>query len=237
MKPSSLSLIFPVLLSIAVPLQAQTNAELKAHPAYLDIDAALDFKTIEPTVDVNLPRFLLNSALSEFDGSETDPFAAFGINLKELTQDVKLIRVVVIEPDEDMQPAVAKGVKRLREVLDAQWTSIVSVPEENVFIYARGDESGENVAGLALVVAEEGETVIGNLVGSVPIGKIASIAAKMGTDKMPKELLQALGGAFQGQAGRPGFESAHDAGHAEAASDGKDASEDTIENTAEDTNR
>lgn len=40
--------------------------------------------------------------------------------------------------------ALAKGIATLREVLESRWTSVATVPGENVGVYAMGDASGEN---------------------------------------------------------------------------------------------
>ena len=84
-------------------------------PAYLPIDKALDLKTIHPTVNVNLPRFLLKDVASGFDGGTNDPLAAEGINFPDLVKDVKLIRVVVIEAKDPNRAALDKGMKTLKE--------------------------------------------------------------------------------------------------------------------------
>ena len=48
-----------ILALIALcPLVSLGEEDLEKDPAYLPIDKALDLKTIHPTVNVNLPRFL-----------------------------------------------------------------------------------------------------------------------------------------------------------------------------------
>lgn len=197
-------------VSLQTSLLAQAN--LKEDPAYLNIDGAFDFKSIEPTVNVNVPKFLLNAALAEFDGGDDDPIASLGINIKELTQEIKLIRVVVLEVDDEQEEVVAQGVAKLREQLEKDWMAIVSVPDDNVFIYARSDASGEKMAGVAILVADGGDVVIGNLVGNVPIGKIAKLAAQMGGEGIPEELIQTLGGLASGGFGGGNH---HSEGHVE----------------------
>lgn len=225
---------------LALPTAALAQANLKKHPAYLNIDGALDLKTIKPEVNINVPRFLLNSALAEFDGGKDDPIGRLGINLKELTQDIQLLRVVVLDADDEHQEAVRKGLKKLHAQLEEHWTAIVSLPEDNVHVYARSDESGEELAGLALLVAEDGEAVIGNLVGNVPIGRIAKIAAHLGEDMVPRELLQTLATLHGAHGGE--VEGGHGQGHAAEAeaAHGEDHSnaEDThAEASADDTAR
>jgi hypothetical protein len=88
--------------------------------------------------------------------------------------------------------ALDKAVKTLRADLDAKWTPIVTVPEENVGVYALSDSSGESMAGLAVLVYDGGNAVIGNVVGHVSIGKLIKIAAQ--SDKLPKDVLLKLQG-------------------------------------------
>ena len=146
---------------------------------------------------MNIPKFLLNTALSEFTGGDDDPLAELGLNVKELTQDVKLIRVVVIDGKDHNAAAIKEGVEQLKAELAKDWISIVAVPKDNVFIYARSDASGKKLAGAALLVADGNKLVIGNLVGHVPLGKLAKIAAQLGKgdlEDIMKQLTQGAGG-------------------------------------------
>ena len=181
-------------LAAACQLAVFADGTLENDPAYLAIDKAIDLKTIKPEVNINLPRFLLQDAASELNGGTNDPLAGTGINFADLVKDVQLIRVVVIEAKTNDRAALEKGVKTLRAELEAKWTPVVSVPEENesVGIYALGDPKGESMAGLAVLVHDPGDTVIVNIVGHVSIGKLIRIATHM--HGLPKDLLQKLGG-------------------------------------------
>jgi len=191
MKKLILSSILALL--IAHPLAGLGQiSDVEKDPAYLPIDKVLDLKTIRPEVDVNLPRFLLKDALSELNGAASGSLVE-GIDIAELIKDVKLIRIVVIEANKTNRPAMDKAVKALRTDLEKKWTAIVSVPEENVGIYAMSDPAGESTTGLALLVYEDsGEAVIGNIVGHVSIGKLIKIASQSG--KVPKDFLKKLQG-------------------------------------------
>src|SRR5215471_10719514 len=123
------------------PLVSYGEDNLEKDPAYLPIDKVLDLKTIHPAVNVNLPRFLLKDVASGFDGGTNDPLAGAGIDLPDLIKDVKLIRVVVIESNDTNRPALDTGMKTLKGTLESKWTQIVTVPEENVGVYAMGDPS------------------------------------------------------------------------------------------------
>jgi hypothetical protein len=182
--------LLTLVFMAANPLASFGQAGIETDPAYLNVDKVLDLKAIPPQVNVNLPRFLLKDALSGLTNSPDNPLAKAGIDLPDLLKDVKLIRVVVIEATTNNRPALDKSMKELRAELDGKWTPIVTVPESNVGIYALGDPSGESMAGIALLVYDNGEAVIANVVGHVSIGKVIKIA--MQTGKLPKDLLKQL---------------------------------------------
>jgi len=117
-----------------------------------------------------------------------------GIYCISIFKDLKLVRVVVIEANETNRPALDKAVKALREELEKKWTSIVSVPEdkEHVGVYAMSDAAGESTIGLAVLVYDGDDAVIGNVVGHVSIGKLIKLASQ--SDKVPKDLLKKLQG-------------------------------------------
>ncbi len=180
----------------ASPLAGIGATGYESDPAYLPIDKLVDLKTTPPEVNINLPRFLLKDAVSDLAATTNGPLADKGAEFAELVKDVKLIRLVVIEATKTNRLALDQSVKALRAELEAKWTPIVSVPEENVGIYAMGDPSGEAVAGIAVLVYDGGDAVIGNVVGRVSIGKVIKLASQM--DKLPKDLVKKL----QGMAGQ-----------------------------------
>ncbi len=182
--------IVTLLLVAGGATRALAQGNLEGDPAYLAIDKAFDLKVIHPEVNINLPRFLLQDALSDLRGGTNDPFAKSGVNLADLVKDVKLIRLLVLEGNKTNREAVAKGIATLRSTLETKWTPVATVPEENVGIYAIGDPSGETMAGLALLVHDGDDTVIANIVGRVSLGKIVKLASQF--DKFPKDLLKKL---------------------------------------------
>ena len=181
-----------VALAVTCPLLSWGQNSWENDPAYLPIDKVLDLKTVRPEVSINLPRFLLQDALSELSSATNGPLAGVGAELADIAKDVKLIRLVVIQANQANRAALDKAFKTLRADLEAKWTTIVSVPEENVGIYALGDASGDSMAGLALLVYDGKEAVIGNVIGRVSIGKMIKMASRM--DKVPKDLLKKLQG-------------------------------------------
>ena len=175
----------------ACPLATFGEGSIESDPAYLPIDKVLDLKAIPPQVNVNLPRFLLKDAISGLTNAPGNPLAG-GTDLAELVKDVKLIRVVVIEANKTNRAELDKSMKALRSELDSKWTAIVNVPENNVGIYAKGDPSGETMAGVAVMVYDHGQAVIVNIVGHVSLGKLINLAAQ--THKLPEGLLKQLQG-------------------------------------------
>lgn len=183
-----------MLMCLAFSGSALAQNAIKDDPAYLDIDSAFDLTAVKPTVNINLPKFLLKAALSEFDGGEDDPIAAMGLNIDELTSGIKLVRLLVFDSESAKQDGVKKGVAALKAQLITNWTPIIQVAEkkEDVTIYALGDPSGEKLVGLAMIVSDGTEVVIGNLVGHVPISKVAKTAVILGDDMIPQEVLNKL---------------------------------------------
>jgi len=175
----------------AYPLAGFGQTSVENDPAYLPIDKMFDFKTIRPEVNLNLPRFLLKDALSELKGS-TNGSAVEGVDIADLIKEVKLVRVVVIAVNHTNRAAVEKSVKALQSHLEKKWTTIVSVPEEkeHVGVYAMSDPAGESTTGLAVLVFDGSDAVIGNIVGRVSIGKLIKLASQSG--KVPKDVLKKL---------------------------------------------
>jgi len=184
---------FALALLTAFPVAGFGQASVEKDPAYLAIDKVIDLKTIRPEVNLNLPRFLLKDALSELNtpgnGSPVE-----GMDIADLIKDVKLIRVLVIKADHTNRSALDKGVKALRSELEHNWTTIVSVPDkkEHVGVYAMSDPAGESTTGLAILVFDGDDVVIGNIVGRISIGKLVKIASQSG--KLPKDFLKKLQG-------------------------------------------
>ena len=201
--------VLMVLFGISVIGAAQEPGAPADNPAYLNIDQAFDFSKIQPTVNVNMPKFLLDNMLSQLDGGPEDPFAGTGINIADLTKGIQLIRVVVFEvKDPAMQNVVNSGVEKLKKSMSSKWMPIVNVPDGNVTVFAMPDETGKRLAGLAMMVAEKNSAVIGNIVGEVQIGKIIAAAGKMAGagegGQQAKEALQKLLQGMEPQKSPPG---------------------------------
>jgi len=202
--PSGLrtAVVLALILGMTVIGMAQDPGPIAQNPAYINIDQAFDFSVLKPAVNVHLPKFLLNNMLSEFDGGPNDPFAEMGVNMADLVKDIQLIRVVVFEPKDPQKMEIARaGIEKLKKSMGAKWMPIVNVPDGNVTIYAMGDASGEQLAGLAMLVADNKAAVIGNIIGNIQLGKIIGVASqlalKAGANPKAKEALEKLIGGMQ----------------------------------------
>ena len=184
----------------ACPWAVFGQASLENDPAYLPIDKVLDLKANPPQVNVNLPQFLLKDTLS---GLNNTNWGTEGMDLADLAKDVKLIRVVVFEGNATNRAAIKTAMKTLRKELEAKWTSIVSVSDENdkVGIYAMGNKSGNGAAGIAVLVydGDGGDAVIANVVGNVSIGKLLKLAST--SPMVPKDIIKKLQGGAGDQPG------------------------------------
>lgn len=179
---------FTPKISSAGDDSSNSKGPLKEDPAFIDLDSRLDPSKIQATVNLNLPEFVLKNILSEFDGGKDDPFQELGINVADLTRDIRLIRVLVVEKNKaEVEAAHLNSlVKNLRKDLDSSWMTLLSVPEGNVAIYAKGDESGARMRGISLLVNEGDTFVFLNVVGELPIGKILKAASKLSGDSEQK---------------------------------------------------
>jgi hypothetical protein len=195
--------LFTLAVIAACPLASFGQNDIEKDPAYLPIDKALDLKANPPRVNVNLPRFLLKDALAGLSNAPSFDLASAGVDLPELLKDVKLIRIVVLEVAKTNRLAIDKGVKALQSELESKWTSIVSVPDKDssVGIYAKEDAAGESMAGVAVLVADEGSVVIVNVVGRVSVASLIKIAAQ--SNKLPKDFLRKLQGGNAGPTPKP----------------------------------
>lgn len=200
MKTKLTSLILTLLISF--PLLAADPPSLTQDPAYLPIDKVLDLKLAKPEVNVNLPRFLLMDAVSELDTGTNSPFAASGVTLQELVQDIRLIRFMVISTGKDNKAHVDQAVATLTKHFETNWVSIFSVPDENIGVYAMSDPAGETMSGLAVLIHNGGDTIIGNIVGRISIGKLIKVATKFdhktGASFIPKDLIEKLSNVSSG---------------------------------------
>lgn len=190
--------------------RAQATTNLEDNPAYIDISKAIDIEKTQPAVNVNLPKFLINEALlaldelseidSVEDGEKPGSIIELVSQVKDTVKEIQMIQVLVFEGlDTEQSEALSSGIATLKKQLDDSWTTIVSIPEEGVNIYAISNESGEQMAGFSVLVREGNEAVVANIVGRLPIGKILKLATQTrGIDpRALEEILEGVTSAIQ----------------------------------------
>jgi hypothetical protein len=158
---------------LAVPAQAQ-NARLK-----LEHLEKLGTKAAEVT-NVTLDGDMLQLAAKFLDLDKEDTEAA---QVKDLVKRLKGIYVMSFEFDEPNQYSAA-DVEEIRTQLTAPgWSRIIENRDkrnaENNEIYLMKDASN-NVAGIAILVAEPKELTVVNIVGPVDVDKLSVLSGKFG---------------------------------------------------------
>ncbi len=192
---------------------------LREDPAFVDVDSFFDTQALRPEVNVNLPQFLLRNMVSELNGGKEDPFAEMGINIAELTKDIRLVRVMVLESrgDSEKQKLISSSMDKLRQSLRSGWIPVVNVPDGNVSVYAMGDDTASRMMGLAITVSEGGSAVVVNVVGEIPIGKIIGIAGRVAGEGEGRNRIQEALKQLMGNAGPPQAAEAPDTDKKESA--------------------
>jgi len=197
-------LIAMTALISAVHSQAPVNT-VEENPAYIKLSNSIDVTQAKPTVNVNLPKFLINEALSALDelstleGSDQEKVAQLVSQVKEIVKEIQVIQVMVFEDlDNESSQVVAKGMDTLKKELEDSWTTIVAIPDEGINIFAKPDASGEKMAGISVLVSEGNEAVVANIVGRLPLGKIIKLATESrGMDpRMLEEILEGIAGGI-----------------------------------------
>lgn len=152
----AMCLIFAVFGGAAVAQGNSTNP-----PGLVDLVSKDIVGKATPSVEVNLGKALLR--LMAGVASEADPdLHDFLFNLHE-------IRVRVYEDLPKTEPTVLEKSKAFVDRLTAMggWSTLVRLPEEGERVDILIKESGENIAGLAVLVVEEDELVFVNILGDI----------------------------------------------------------------------
>jgi hypothetical protein len=133
-------------------------------------------KVTDVTLDGSMLTFAVN--LIEKMDDEGDKDIA---QLKSIMKGLKGIYVKSFEFDEASQYTKA-DVEAVRTQLTARWTKIVQSVDkrhnEHNEIYLL--KNGERIAGVVVLVAEPRELTVVNIVGEVPVEKIAALESHLG---------------------------------------------------------
>jgi hypothetical protein len=163
------TLIFLLIITAGMVARAQDS---RLQMSSLDHLAAKASQTVDVSLDERLTR-LAARVLSDKDADEKA--------VKKLIEGIKGIYVKSFEFDADGQ-YVAADVESIRSQLRGPgWTRLVNVTskkEGNVEVYTLFN--GDQIGGLAVLVAEDRELTIVNIVGPVDLDKLAKLEGQFG---------------------------------------------------------
>jgi hypothetical protein len=155
------------------------GSDLESHPGYVDFSTLTAIAAIEPTVEISLkaPLLILITNLIRNEDEEAAEFIS------------KLMRVTVnvFESDDIDVDQVAASMSTMAEDLDsAGWDRVVRVREDesHVDIYFRLAPDADVIYGIAIMVAEPGETVLVNIVGDISTDDISALGRRFDLDEL-----------------------------------------------------
>ncbi|MDD9889439.1 MAG: DUF4252 domain-containing protein [Gammaproteobacteria bacterium] len=172
-------LMLPVLLLGFMPLANGQDSDSLDHPGYVDFSVLTAIANIEPTVEVSLKAPLLNM-VTNLIRSEDEEAADFISKLLRVT--VNVFESSAIDVGE-----ISSSMNEIAENLDDQgWDRVVRVREdpEHVDIYFRLSEDASVIYGIAIMVAEPGDTVLVNIVGDISTDDIAALGRRFDIDEL-----------------------------------------------------
>src|ERR1041384_6778948 len=162
-------------LLIALPLVAHAQ-DSRLQLASLDHLAAKANQTVDVSVDERLMK-VAAKLLSDKDADERE--------VKKLVEGLKGIYVKSFEFDTEGQYTAADIETIRTQVRGPGWTRLVNVMSKKdgnceVYLLFNGDQVG----GLAVLVAEEKELTVVNIVGPVDLDKLAKLEGQFGVPEL-----------------------------------------------------
>lgn len=166
--------------AVLIALLAGAQLSLRAQDAKLQIDFLnkLEARASE-TVDVTVEGPLLQVAKKFLQSGDADSDEK---KVAEMIDGLKGIYVKSYEFEKSGEFSEA-DIEQIRQQLRApSWTKMVNVRSkkegESVDVYTL--MQGENIGGMAIIVAESKELTVVNIVGSIDMAKLAELSGRMG---------------------------------------------------------
>ena len=173
------NVLAPLFCLSLIPVVLAAGSDLESHPGYVDFSTLTAIAAIEPTVEISLKAPLLNM-ITNLIRSEDEEAAEFISKLMRVT-------VNVFESDDIDVDQVAASMSTMAEDLDsAGWDRVVRVREDesHVDIYFRLAPDADAIYGIAIMVAEPGETVLVNIVGDISTDDISALGRRFDLDEL-----------------------------------------------------
>jgi len=149
------------------------------HPGYVDFSVLTAIADTEPNVEVSLKAPLLNM-MTNLIRTEDEEAADFISRLLRVT--VNVFESSAIDIDE-----IAQSMDDISRDLDDQgWERVVRVREDSdhVDIYIRLSDDADVIYGIAVMVAEPGDTVLVNIVGDISTDDISALGRRFNIDEL-----------------------------------------------------
>jgi len=158
---------------------AAADRSVENLPGYVDFSELRAMANVEPIVEISLKAPLLNMVTNLVRNEDAD--AAEFIS--------KLFRVTVnvFESDAIDVAAIAESMNLISQDLDSKgWDRVVRVrdQEEHVDIYFRFSDDADRIQGIAIMVAEPGDTVLVNIVGDISVDDISALGKRFDIDEL-----------------------------------------------------
>jgi hypothetical protein len=173
------NVLAPLFCLSLIPVVLAADSDLESHLGYVDFSTLTAIAAIEPTVEISLkaPLLILITNLIRNEDEEAAEFIS------------KLMRVTVnvFESDDIDVDQVAASMSTMAEDLDsAGWDRVVRVREDesHVDIYFRLAPDADVIYGIAIMVAEPGETVLVNIVGDISTDDISALGRRFDLDEL-----------------------------------------------------
>ena len=174
----SIQLLIALLITVGLIMSAQGQSTIN-DPGFVDFSTLSGFAGAEPTVQISLKTPLLNMVtnLLKQEDEQASSFVS-----KLLRVNVNVFESRDIDVDE-----IASSMAVLADELDAQgWERVVRVREDenHVDIYFRLSDDADLIYGIAIMAAEESETVLVNIVGDISVEDLGALARKFDIDEL-----------------------------------------------------
>ena len=173
------NVLAPFFCLSLIPVVLAADSDLESHLGYVDFSTLTAIAAIEPTVEISLKAPLLNM-ITNLIRNEDEEAAEFISKLMRVT-------VNVFESDDIDVDQVAASMSTMAEDLDsAGWDRVVRVREDesHVDIYFRLAPDADAIYGIAIMVAEPGETVLVNIVGDISTDDISALGRRFNLDEL-----------------------------------------------------
>ena len=173
------NVLAPLFCLSLIPVVLAADSDLESHLGYVDFSTLTAIAAIEPTVEISLKAPLLNM-ITNLIRNEDEEAAEFISKLMRVT-------VNVFESDDIDVDQVAASMSTMAEDLDsAGWDRVVRVREDesHVDIYFRLAPDADAIYGIAIMVAEPGETVLVNIVGDISTDDISALGRRFNLDEL-----------------------------------------------------